>query len=115
MSDFVLGNLRFNWTGPWASNTAYLKNDAVSFGGKSFVATNNHISSANADMGFYSDRDVDANWQIMTDGVAYGGGWSANTWYKENDVVTIGADMYICVTPHKSGEYWANKIGRAHV
>lgn len=108
MVDFVLGNLRFNWTGPWASNTAYLKNDVVSYGGRSFVALHNHISSGNSDDGFYSDKDVDGNWQMMTDGVHYRGSWTANTFYKDNDIVSVGADMYICNTQHESGQYWPN-------
>ena len=37
MADFVLGRLKFKWRGDWAVSTAYLIDDIVKYGGKTYV------------------------------------------------------------------------------
>ena len=37
MAEFKLGRIRFVWQGDWAAQTAYVADDVVSFGGKSYI------------------------------------------------------------------------------
>ena len=100
MVDFVLGRLKFTYQGNWAVSTAYIKDDIVTYGGQSYVCLYNHTSSSNASGGFYSDS---ANWNLISAGMQYKGSWTVNTYYKLNDVVKQGADIWICTAGHTSG------------
>jgi hypothetical protein len=57
-----LGKIRLNWRGPWVTATAYTLNDAVSFGGSSYVCVLAHTS------GTWSIDLTAANWQLMAQG-----------------------------------------------
>ena len=57
-----LGKIRLNWRGPWVTATAYTLNDAVSFGGSSYVCVIAHTS------GTWSIDLTAVNWQLMAQG-----------------------------------------------
>lgn len=46
MAEFKLGRIRFVWKGAWATPTAYVKDDVVRVGGKVYICTTGHTSSA---------------------------------------------------------------------
>jgi hypothetical protein len=60
-----LGKIRLNWKGPWAQSTAYVLNDAVSYGGSSYVC----IQSSTSSSSFTTDLAAGA-WQIMAQGAS---------------------------------------------
>lgn len=95
MAEFKLGRLRFVWKGEWVTGTAYVKDDIIRYGGKSYVALTGHTASLN----FYTDS---ANWELMSDGVTWQGTWSTSRVYKVNDIVKFGAKEYICLVGHTS-------------
>lgn len=99
MVDFVLGRLKFVYKGNWSTSTAYIKDDIVTYGGRSFVCVANHTSSANASGGFYTDS---VNWNLINDGIANRGVWATSTFYKINDIAKYGGKLYIATTGHTS-------------
>ena len=90
----------FNWVGPWTNNTRYRINDFVVYGGTTYVCNTYHISAPTDDIGLEDDQGY---WDIFNQGITYLGNWnSASVRYKVNDVVSYGANLWICVTPHIS-------------
>ena len=59
MADFVLGRLKFKFKGTWTASTAYIKDDVVFIGGKSYTCITNHSSTTNF------NTDSSANWDEM--------------------------------------------------
>ena len=72
-----LGKIRINWRGPWVTSTAYTINDAVSFGGSSYICVTAHTS------GTWATDLAAVYWQIMSQGS------SANT--TSGDITYFGA------------------------
>jgi hypothetical protein len=99
MVDFVLGRLKFVYKGNWSTSTAFIKDDIVTYGGRSYVCVANHTSNASASGGFYTDS---ANWNLINDGVANRGVWSTSTYYKINDIAKYGGKIYIATSGHTS-------------
>jgi len=102
MVDFVLGRLRFKFKDAWSISTAYIRDDIVTYGGRSYVCLTNHTSSSNSSGGFYTDKDSNSRWELMNDGTAWIGPWSTSSYYKENDVIKYGGRVYICSNNHTS-------------
>jgi hypothetical protein len=100
MVDFVLGRLKFTYQGTWTTTFAYIKDDIVTYGGRTYVCVTNHTSNASASGGFYSDS---ANWNLISDGIQYKGAWVTSTYYKVNDLVKYGSNIWICTAGHTSG------------
>jgi hypothetical protein len=99
MAEFKLGRIRFVWKGDWNTATTYYQDDVVSVGGKTFICVVGHTSAAS----FYTDLDiVPTKWNQMSDGQAWTGDWNTNTYYKINDVVKYGGQLYIADTAHTS-------------
>ena len=76
MAEIVLGRLKFKWQGPWASATAYIKDDVVGYGGNSYVCILNHTSAG----AFSTDA---AKWEVMIEG--------ATSLTTEGDIMYRGA------------------------
>ena len=57
-----LGKIRLNWRGPWVTTTVYTLNDAVSFGGSSYVCVFAHTS------GTWAIDLTAVYWQLMAQG-----------------------------------------------
>ena len=89
----------FDWQQDWGTTTDYKLNDVVKFGGYTYVCNTAHTSGATT-ASFYTDV---AKWDILNAGLDYKGAWSASSvYYKINDVVKYGADLWICTTAHTS-------------
>jgi hypothetical protein len=98
MAEFKLGRLRFVWQGTWLTSHAYVKDDIVKYGGRTYVCLIGHTSSA-----FYTDLNAATpKWTVMSDGVSWAGTWATSTVYKENDIIKFGAKDYICTAGHTS-------------
>ena len=93
MAEFKLGRIRFIWKDNWATGTAYLKDDVIRYGGRTYVAVKGHTSSAD----FYTDA---SHWNLFSDGTKWQSDWSTGTFYKINDIVRYGGIIYICNTGH---------------
>jgi len=103
MADFRLGRLKFNWRGAWAPSTAYVIDDIVSFKGNTYVCVVNHTSAASETSWASTDLDIAVpRWQLHVPGVRIIGTWTPNTFFAKNDLVSYGANQYLCVQNHTS-------------
>jgi hypothetical protein len=103
MADFRLGRLKFNWRGAWAASTAYVIDDIVSFKGNTYVCVVNHTSAASESLWASTDLNIATpRWQLHVPGTRIMGAWQPNTFYATNDLVSFGANQYLCVTNHTS-------------
>ena len=90
----------FNWSNVWTTNTRYKIRDLISYGGYTYVCKTAHISANTVAAGLEQDQN---NWDIFNSGINYKGVWSGSSVrYKINDIVTYGADLWICTTYHTS-------------
>ena len=89
MAEFRIDRIRYNWKGPWVSGTAYIKDDIVAYGGKTFVALANHTASAdfNTDLDYAIAGESTPKWEQVADGKDWKGIWNPSTFYKVNDLV----------------------------
>jgi hypothetical protein len=97
MAVFKLGRIRFIWKSNWVTATAYVADDVIRYGGKTYICVVNHTADAN----FYNDLTA-LYWQEMNSGVDWTGSWATSTFYKINDIVKYGGKVYICNTGHTS-------------
>jgi len=103
MADFRLGRLKFNWRGAWAPSTAYVIDDIVSFKGNTYVCVVNHTSAASETSWASTDLNIGTpRWQLHVPGVRIMGTWTPNTFYAKNDLISYGANQYLCITNHTS-------------
>lgn len=103
MADFRLGRLKFNWRGDWQASTAYVIDDIVAFKGNTYVAVVNHTSASDETQWNSTDYDIATpRWQLHVPGTRMMGAWTANTFYAVNDIVSFGANQYLCVSNHTS-------------
>ena len=103
MADFRLGRLKFNWRGAWAASTAYVIDDIVSFKGNTYVCVVNHTSAADETSWATTDLNIGTpRWQLHVPGTRNMGTWTSNTFYALNDIVTYGANTYLCTSDHTS-------------
>ena len=68
----------FNWRGPWASTTAYVLQDVVNFGGRSFICVEAHTASTSPSISVFVNPDgsviveAQAPWQLVANRGAQG-------------------------------------------
>ena len=96
MADFVLGRLKFTYKSNWATSTAYIKDDIVSYGGNAFACLLNHTSGT-----FETDLAA-SKWNKLTAGQEWKGTYANSTAYKVDDLVKYGSSVYICTSAHTS-------------
>ena len=100
MAEFKLGRIRFVWKGAWAPTTAYVVDDVISNGGKSYICVINHTASA----AFATDKGANpTKWQLVADGTSWRGDWAPSTYYNLGDLVKYGGIVYVCKVVHASG------------
>jgi len=89
-----------NWIGAWSTNTRFKLNDLVSYGGYTYICNTAHVSANTATLGLENDQ---AKWSTFNAGIYYQGTWSGSSVrYRANDVVTYGADLWLCTLAHTS-------------
>lgn len=103
MAEFRLGRLKFNWTGEWQPNRAYVLDDIISFKGNTYICVVNHTSTTSQEL--WEDTDLNASpakWELHVPGIRNNGSWTPNTFYAKNDIVRYGGNIYICKDNHTS-------------
>ena len=95
MAEFKLNRLRYKWRNVWAPGTAYIRDDIIRVGSKTYVCLIGHTASSS----FYTDLNL-AQWVLMTDGVTWRGNWVTGTLYNLGDLVYYGGLVYTCGTSH---------------
>ena len=108
MAEFKLPRIRFTWKGAWSAGTAYIKDDIVRFGGKSYVCLIGHTASPAFTTDLFNvntatEPDTPApRWVLWLDGHSWTGSWIANRLYNVGDIVRYGAIIYVCTQSHTS-------------
>lgn len=85
--------------GNWTTSTFYKLDDIMKYGANTYRCINEHTSSNNQNL-FYTN-DV-SNWILFVEGVTFRNDWTGTTWYRLNDVIRYGNNLYICTTGHTS-------------
>lgn len=88
------------WRTDWISNTRYVVNDIVKYGGITYRCIVGHTSD-NALVGATLETDR-SKWEIVLEGEVWKLNWQISTIYKVNDVVKYGGIVYRCLEEHKS-------------
>lgn len=104
MAEFILGRIKFVYRNNWATSTAYVVDDVVTTGGKTYICIKNHTSSPL----FGTDYNVNPNiskWSLLADGQQWRNNWTANTSYNTGDLVKYGGIVYLCKVAHTSATY----------
>ena len=104
MAEFKLGRIKFVYQGAWTTGNAYVVDDVVTVGGKTYICVISHTASAL----FASDLTGGVGitkWNLIADGSQWKGNWSPTTYYNLNDMVLWGGIVYICKTAHTSDTY----------
>jgi len=104
MAEFRIDRIRYNWKGMWGASTAYIKDDIVAYGGKTFVALTSHTASAdfNTDLDNILSGESTPKWEQVADGKDWKGDWLPSTFYKVNDLVKYRGIVYSCIDSHTS-------------
>ena len=87
-----------NWLNVWLENTRYKPDDIVRYGGNVYRCVVGHTSNDNIREGIGSDLGDDstaAKWELVLEGIEYKGDWDGEQWYKTNDIVRYGPNLYI--------------------
>ena len=87
-----------NWQGIWLENTRYKPDDIVRYGGNVYRCIVGHTSNSDIREGIGTDLGLDstaAKWELVVEGIEYKGDWSGTQWYKTNDIVRYGPNLYI--------------------
>jgi hypothetical protein len=97
MAEYKLGRIKFVYQGAWASSTAYVVDDVVTVGGKTYICIVSNTSSA------IFATDLSSNyWSIVADGTRWTGTWANATYYQLGDQVLYGGIVYQATTAHTS-------------
>jgi hypothetical protein len=91
MAEFKLGRIKFVYQGAWAAATAYVVDDVISVGGRTYICVVSHTASA----AFATDLNFNpTKWNVVADGAKWLGTWANNTSYNINDQVLYGGIVY---------------------
>ena len=83
------------YTGDWATATAYKVDDLVSYNGTVYRANQDHTAAGS----FLSDE---LKWDVYTKGFSYRGNWANGQHYALNDVARVGGYLYQVIDAHIS-------------
>jgi hypothetical protein len=97
MAEFKLGRIKFVYQGAWQVSFAYVVDDVVTVGGKTYICTVSNTSSA-----LFATDLASSYWSIVADGSRWTGNWATNTYYQLGDQVLYGGIVYLCTTAHTS-------------
>ena len=97
MAEYKLGRIKFVYQGAWAPTSAYVVDDVVTVGGKTYICTTSNTSSA------LFATDLASNyWSLVADGTRWTGTWANATYYQLGDQVLYGGIVYQATTAHTS-------------
>jgi hypothetical protein len=119
MAEFKIKKFAYTWKGNWSGSTAYIKDDIVRYGGKSFVCIRQHTSDDDFYTDLYyvfpGDTDQSPAWVKMTDGFSYRGPWTPTTKYNLGDIIQYGGRLYLVITDYTSTSVFDDNLGRHSV
>ena len=110
MAEFKLGRIKFVYQGTWQPSTAYVVDDVVTVGGKTYICVISNTSSSS----FVTDlNNVTPYWNLIADGSTWRGSWTNSTYYNLGDLAQYGGVVYQCTTAHTSASATATLTATA--
>lgn len=106
MAEFILGRIKFVYRNNWAPATAYVVDDVVTTGGKTFICISNHTSSSLFGTDYNINPEI-SSWSLLADGQLWREDWTPSTYYNTGDLVKYGGIVYLCIESHSSASYEA--------
>jgi len=88
-------------TAGWNPSTFYNLGDLVTLNGNVYYCSTAHTSAST----WIGDL---TNWTLYSPGVKFRGYWTSSTQYYLNDLVSYGADVYICTTANATSTFTAS-------
>jgi len=104
MAEFILGRIKFVYRNNWATGTAYVVDDVVTAGGRTYICISNHTSAVLFETDYDPIPEL-SKWNLVADGQQWRGDWVASTYYNSGDLVKWGGIVYQCNTAHTSATY----------
>jgi hypothetical protein len=104
MAEFILGRIKFVYRNNWETATAYVVDDVVTTGGKTYICIKNHTSSSLFGTDYSPNVEI-SKWNLLADGQQWREDWTAATYYNTGDLVKYGGIVYLCTEPHTSASY----------
>ena len=104
MAEFILGRIKFVYRNNWATGLAYVVDDVVTAGGRTYICISNHTSAALFETDYDPVPEL-SKWNLVADGQQWRGDWAASTYYNSGDLVKWGGIVYQCNTAHTSATY----------
>ena len=113
-SKWQIYNRSDKWRGVWTVNTRYVPDDIVRFGGNVYRCVIGHTSNDNIREGVGSDLGDDstvAKWELVVEGIEFMGDWSGSQWYRTNDIVRYGPNLYRARTGMSGSDKFDDQAG----
>ena len=104
MAEFILGRIKFVYRNNWDNATAYVVDDVVTTGGKTYICISNHTSSSLFGTDYSTNVEI-SKWNLLADGQQWREDWATETYYNTGDLVKYGGIVYLCTEPHTSATY----------
>ena len=104
MAEFILGRIKFVYRNNWATGIAYVVDDVVTAGGRTYICISNHTSSTLFETDYDPVPEL-SKWNLVADGQQWRGDWDPSTYYNSGDLVKWGGIVYQCNTAHTSATY----------
>ena len=111
MAEFKLDRFKYNWKGQWTQSTAYLKDDIVYNGGKSYVCIVSHTSTLNFEnelariLPGSNPPAPDPYWIVMTSSKTFSGNYTTGIDYAPGEIVFYQGKLHLCTKPHTASNF----------
>ena len=112
LSSWAIFSVSDDWKTDWTPTTAYKANDLVRYGGILYRCTTGHTSATYITPTYLGLENDLSKWAVVHNGIQYLSTYNGSSYrYKANDVITYGANAWICSTYHVSSStfnpsYW---------
>ena len=104
MAEFILGRIKFVYRNNWETSIAYVVDDVVTAGGRTYICISNHTSAVLFETDYDPNPEL-SKWNLVADGQQWRGDWAETTYYNSGDLVKWGGTVYQCNTAHTSSTY----------
>lgn len=92
------------WKGVWSPNTYYDVNDIIKYNGITYKCITKHVSIDTDSTSQEEFENDQIYWETYVDGYDWRAAWQPSTYYRLNDVIKHGGNVYKCIQEHTSLE-----------
>ncbi len=108
-AEFKISRLRYNYLGPWETDSFYNRDAIVTYEGKVYVCLEPHTSGAIQSTFYDALNNVESGapvpyWRVVVDSRKWSEDWQTATYYSLGNIVRYGGSLYYCIEQHTSGQ-----------